>query len=272
MNKKKWNLKRVLYTTIKVIDILLLVITIAVSVIMGLYMIFEWKYPRFSNIPAAICCITFALIPAIIMTIWLIALKFLKKSYICGAGFVGIFIAIILFLPTLIVCILAPIESFTTDIKNYRKIDTYVVYDNAFYNELFPRMPVTRIIENGEFVYYDTDYYYRCRADFEFTVDIYAEWKLGEDSFNEELARVKELYRMYEGYDGSDSYYKYTEIDKGDYTCLIRYYGADPFSEADNDYSYFVFAYDESNKRVRYIVCYSQENGVNQPYYLELEW
>lgn len=37
-------------------------------------------------------------------------------------------------------------------------------------------------------------------------------------------------------------------------------------------YTYYIFAYDEENLVVRYILCYSLENGYYQPYYLSLEW
>ena len=36
--------------------------------------------------------------------------------------------------------------------------------------------------------------------------------------------------------------------------------------------NFYIFAYDEENLRVRYILCDSLENGCDQPYYLSLQW
>ena len=104
-----------------------------------------------------------------------------------------------------------------------------------------------------------------------------------KDEFYEEVARVKELF---EKYSETDDYLLdenrsihtiegYTTIKKGNYTCLFygsSYTNDDPFSKATDNYEYDIFAYDEKNLKVRYISCASLENGVDQPYYLELEW
>lgn len=72
-----------------------------------------------------------------------------------------------------------------------------------------------------------------------------------------------------------NSGYKYVTVQKGDYTCLVRYSsfnGDSVFEEEPNNYTYYIFAYDEANLRVRYIYCRSMENGADQSYYLSLEW
>ena len=66
--------------------------------------------------------------------------------------------------------------------------------------------------------------------------------------------------------------YKFAELMKGDYHCLILYSGDEPFNKATDNYDYIIFAYNNKTKTVRYICCDSLENGADQPYYLELEW
>ena len=53
---------------------------------------------------------------------------------------------------------------------------------------------------------------------------------------------------------------------------MILYCGEEPFTEVTDNYTYYIFAYDLSAHLVRYILCDSNENGVDQPYYLELDW
>ena len=143
-----------------------------------------------------------------------------------------------------------------------------------FYQELFPSWPryfTTEKDENGEWVttYLDSKYYYRYLVGFDYTYDIYAEWPLEKDDFDKEVLRVQNLYSEYST-DGCI----YETIKKGDYVCLFRYYSkySTPFEAVNDNYSYWIFAYNEENLRVRYIYCDSLENGVDQPYYLSLEW
>ena len=42
--------------------------------------------------------------------------------------------------------------------------------------------------------------------------------------------------------------YKFVEIEKGEYTCLILYSGDEPFQKATNNYQYLIFAYSETMK------------------------
>ena len=67
-------------------------------------------------------------------------------------------------------------------------------------------------------------------------------------------------------------YYEFAELKKGDYNCLVLYYGDEPFSAVTDSYTYIIFAYNDMTKTVRYIYCDSLENGADQPYYLELDW
>ena len=126
--------------------------------------------------------------------------------------------------------------------------------------------------EDGEWeaIYLDAKYYYRFFYGMDYTYDIYAEWPLEADKFGEEVQRVKGVFGK--AIADNPYGYKFVEIEKGEYTCLILYSGDEPFQKATNNYQYLIFAYSETTYSVRYIYCDSLENGVDQPYYLQLDW
>lgn len=218
-------------------------------------------------------CIVIAFIPLIIIT----CLHFLKREEKRFKFIKEIALVLaILCLPISCICSLnVHGPSITENIKNYRKLDADCLANNSmFYQELFPSWPryfTTEKDENGELVttYLDSKYYYRYLVGFDYTYDIYAEWPLEKDDFDKEVLRVQNLYSEYST-DGCI----YETIKKGDYVCLFRYYSkySTPFEAVNDNYSYWIFAYNEENLRVRYIYCDSLENGVDQPYYLSLEW
>ena len=167
-------------------------------------------------------------------------------------------------------------RSETTDFRNYRDFDPdCLATRNKVFNEVFPMWP--HYFENvknedGEWedVYLDAKYYYQFFYGMDYTYDIYAEWPLEADKFGEEVQRVK---GVFEKAIADKTYgYKFVEIEKGEYTCLILYSGDEPFRKATNNYQYLIFAYSETTNSVRYIYCDSLENGVDQPYYLQLDW
>lgn len=159
----------------------------------------------------------------------------------------------------------------TTDITNYRKLDPDCIANrSALFQDLFPTWPnYFKNVENErggwDVVYLDAKYYYHYYRFLDYTYDIYAEWPLDGDKFTEEVKRARGV--MEESKHGI-----FLEINKGDFTCLIRYLGNEPFKKATDNYTYFIFAYNEKTNVVRYIMCDSLENGVDQPYYLQLEW
>ena len=167
-------------------------------------------------------------------------------------------------------------RSETTDFRNYRDFDPdCLATRNKVFNEVFPMWP--HYFENvknedGEWeaIYLDAKYYYRFFYGMDYTYDIYAEWPLEADKFGEEVQRVK---GVFEKAIADNTYgYKFVEIEKGEYTCLILYSGDEPFQKATNNYQYLIFAYSETTNSVRYIYCDSLENGVDQPHYLQLDW
>ena len=164
----------------------------------------------------------------------------------------------------------------TTDFRYYRDFDPdCLATRNKVFNEVFPTWP--HYFENvknedGEWeaIYLDAKYYYRFFYGMDYTYDIYAEWPLEADKFGEEVQRVK---GVFEKAIADKTYgYKFVEIEKGEYTCLILYSGDEPFQKATNNYQYLIFAYSETANVVRYIYCDSLENGADQPYYLQLDW
>ena len=167
-------------------------------------------------------------------------------------------------------------RSETTDFRNYRDFDPDCLDTrNKVFNEFFPMWPhyfenVKNEDDEWEAVYLDAKYYYRFFYGMDYTYDIYAEWPLEADKFGGEVQRVK---GVFEKAIADKTYgYKFVEIEKGEYTCLILYSGDEPFQKATNNYQYLIFAYSETTNSVRYIYCDSLENGADQPYYLQLDW
>jgi hypothetical protein len=113
-------------------------------------------------------------------------------------------------------------------------------------------------------VYRNARYLYRKLPAMDYTYDIYAEWRLGKEAFQEEVSRVKTLYDIRAT--------NYVTIEKENYVCFIYYFGDPPFERVTDSYTYYIFAYDEEKQTVRYIWCNSLENGADQPYYLSLDW
>lgn len=166
-------------------------------------------------------------------------------------------------------------KSETTDIRNYRLLDVHCLANrNLFFQDLFPVWPhyfenVVQADGSVETVYLDAHYYYRYLSFMDYTYDIYAQWPLEKEEFDNEVARVQALYNSgAEIYDYCD----YRIVKKGNYTCFFLYDGDSPFQEVTDNYTYYIFAYDEQNLTVRYIMCDSLENGADQPYYLSLDW
>ncbi|MEZ3496951.1 MAG: MerR family transcriptional regulator [Lachnospiraceae bacterium] len=166
-------------------------------------------------------------------------------------------------------------KSETTDIRNYRKFDAECLANQSrVFQAFFPLQAhyfenIKRPNGAWEAVYLDAEYCYRYWRVMDYTYDIYAEWPLEEQVFREEVERVRLLFERFRA---EHTYYKYTEAETERHTCWILYTGNSPFQKATDNYNYVIFAFDESQNRVRYIYCDSLENGVDQPYYLELEW
>lgn len=162
----------------------------------------------------------------------------------------------------------------TTDIEEYCDLDADCPANrDFFFRELFPSMPhyfenVEQSSGHFETVYLDAHYYYRYLSIMDYTYDVYAQWPLEKENFDKEVSRVKALYENH----AAEYNRSYVIAEHGSYTCLIAYTGNPPFQKVTDSYTYYIFAYDEENLVVRYILCDSLENGADQPYYLSLDW
>ncbi len=145
--------------------------------------------------------------------------------------------------------------SLTEDIMNYRYLDPECMENrSAAYQNLFPQWARDK---NAKY-----RYYYHSDFGWFYTDDIYAEWTLGQIDFDKEVERVRSIY------DGT----VWKEVQKGDYTCLFDRSTAPIFEEVESDYNYYIFAYNEKTRTVRYFHCYSAGISGARPYYLDVEW
>ena len=164
-------------------------------------------------------------------------------------------------------------------ISSYRIVSHSETHDYSHYLEFDEMIPVSS--DNMEYAFFATKprfyeiidgkkvesgkYFYRNLPRWNYTYDIYAEWSVTQEELESELARVNELFEKKTGG-------KRVNIQNGTYMCVILYYGQEPFKPVSDNYTYFIFAYDETDLRVRYVLCDSLEHGDDQPYYLELDW
>lgn len=163
----------------------------------------------------------------------------------------------------------------TTDFSNYRDFDAACIANRSErFQELFPKWPhyfenIETSDGNWETVYLDACYYYKYSIGWDYTYDIFAEWPLKEEDFWKEVERAELWFEKY-----SSNTHKNAIVKKGNYTCFILYdsWNSEPFQAEKESYTYFIFAYDKQNLRVRYICCDSLNDGVEQPYYLTLDW
>ena len=167
-------------------------------------------------------------------------------------------------------------RSQTTDFRDYRDFDADCLANrNVVFQELFPNWPhyfenVKQADGSYKTVYLDSHYYYNYHQGFDYTYDIYAEWPLSEDEYTKEVKRATAVFTK--NIENKTYNYKFVELIKGDYNCLVLYSGDEPFKKATDNYDYIIFAYNDKIQTVRYIYCDSLENGADQPYYLELDW
>lgn len=232
-----------------------------------------YHYPIFE--PIMIVLTTMSFLPSIAVLIFSkTKFKWKKIARRILLGFCILSIPVSLFMSLGIVS-----KSETTSFRNYRDFDAHCIANrDIMFQELFPNWPnyfenVKQEDGTYETVYLDAHYYYHYYQGFDYTYDIYAEWPLEKENFEKEVARAKGVFVKY--MPTKEDFSKFVTMQKGNYTCWILYYNygeEKPFEKATNNYDYIIFAYDETNLRVRYLACTSLENGADQPYFLELEW
>lgn len=262
--KVKTNIPKILFSLFKAIIITVIVwLPILLSLFVVIIDIRNNHYPVFS--PKLIIATIVSLLPSIMIMVIPKIKKFIKRILL---------VLCILCIPVSFILSFGVVSrSETTDFRNYRDFDADCLANRSmFFQELFPLWPhyfvnVKQPDGNWEAVYLDAHYFYRNLPAMDYTYDIYAEWPLEKEAFDAEVARVQALYE-----NDTNNHYAYDMVKKGNYTCLFRYNGDPPFEEVSWSYTYYIFAYDEQNLTVRYILCDSLEDGVDQPYYLSLDW
>lgn len=257
---------RPLKVVLRFIKSLLIFTAVWLPIVLSLLVVMDslnkWRYPIFSFAALGLTVISFW--PSI-SVLALSKTRWNRKKILKGVLLIlcVLSIPISLFMSCCII-----LGSKTTDFVNYRDLDADCLANrSSFFHELFPKWPhyfECELQPDGHLktVYLDAHYYYCKRPGMDYTYDIYAEWPLEKDNFDKEVARVRELFETKE----------YEVVQKGSYTCFFSYNGDPPFEEVTDSYTYFIFAYNETNLVVRYIMCDSLENGLDQPYYLSLEW
>lgn len=194
----------------------------------------------------------------------------------------------LLLIPCLYCAVAAPLTvwqgmisgSETTDFQDYRYFDVECEANNdGLFQNLFPEEPhyyeVTDRQPNGRgtAVYLDASYCYQFSQRYPWFCNIYAEWPLEQEAFSLEINRVKSVF---DNYTSSEAYeagrQEYLTVQKGPYTCMIVYFGEEPFTQTEGSYTYWIFAYNEQTYRVRYIYCQRWGDWEDQPYYLTLDW
>ena len=267
----KTNIVKMTLSIFKTIVIFAIVwLPILLSLFVVIISINDYHYPVFEPIMVVLTITSF--IPSItVLIVSKTKLKWKKIVHRILLGFCVLSIPVSFFMSFGIVS-----KSQTTDFRNYRDFDADCIANrNVVFQELFPNWPhyfenVKQADGRYETVYLDSHYYYHYYQGFDYTYDIYAEWPLSEDEYSEEVKRATAVFTK--NVENQTYNYRFAEIMKGDYHCLILYSGDEPFKKATDNYDYIIFAYNDKTNIVRYIYCDSLENGADQPYYLELEW
>ena len=239
---------------------------VILSVLVAILSIHSDAYPVFN--PKAFIILIFTLSPTYLMV--LLPKDNVRFPWLTIARRILIVLCILSIPISSITSLGISSRSETSDIRNYRYLDIDCLANrSSFFQDLFPIWPHYFVNEkqpdgSWETVYLDAHYYYRNLPAMDYTYDIYAEWPLEKDEFDKEVSRVQALYE--------DQSRNYAIVQKGDYTCFFLYDGNPPFEEVTDSYTYYIFAFDEQNLTVRYLVCSSLENGIDQPFYLSLDW
>ncbi len=272
----KRNLVKTILRILKsVITLIIVWLPILLSLFIFVLRHGKYEYPHYNSSPKVYIILLLSLLPSVSLLI-LSKLNFSPKKTIKRF----LLVLCVLSLPF---CFIMPIttitHSETTDFRYYRDFDAECIANrSSLFQELFPLWPHTfEGIEQSDgsikTVDLDSRYYYRYLEGMDYTYDIYAEWPLEKEDFDKEVSRVKTLFE--ENKPSENSSYDYVTTKTDNYTCLFLYDtfgGEEIFEKAKSSYTYYIFAYNEKDSRVRYIFCESLESGVDQPYYLQLDW
>ena len=225
----------------------------------------DYHYPKGS--PKARALTILFLIPAVLTVV--LPLFRTKAAWLCRMRRIVAVICVLCLLPSLLFSFALFDRSETNTIWAYRRFDLNCPanYDGAF-QSLFPM----------ESMFLDGKQYYYCYQETVFgkSCVILSEWQLKDDEFAEEVDRVRELFEKdYPKWGRWDRTVMQT-YQQGNYIGLLCYEGQSPITEVQksegHDGVYYLFAYDESEKTVRYLYFYSEIGDNSTSYYNSLNW
>lgn len=125
---------------------------------------------------------------------------------------------------------------------------------------LFPdEIPENALISSDKYFHsvpFTTKYFYKYSCDLDTFINIFAEWKLNPDEYEEAKSNaIKST--------------KHTE-QKGDW--VLAYYSDIYNDEYYFEPNYYIFAYNDKSNKVRYIADITDGSRSGEPYYMTLDW
>lgn len=162
-----------------------------------------------------------------------------------------------------------PVYSETNDPENYLVLGSYArAYSDSIY-KLFPAtIPKSAVSEDSRWFPPDrfpetTKYHYDFEDVIDPQFDIYGEWVLPREEFDQELLRIRTYFP-----DGPNQ-----QVQWGNWVCMS--FTSQPLEKAEEygHYYYLIFAYCEERAALRYIASYCMDGGEeDMPYFLGLDW
>ena len=154
-----------------------------------------------------------------------------------------------------------PVYSETENPRHYLVLDSDIdTYVDGIYRIFPPTIPISARVDTSSSDYPETTkYYYKSEHSIYSSYDIFAEWVLTEK--REYEAAKKEVFGNNE-----DLFPKVTT--RGEWKCV---YYSDTESIAEQGFTYYmIFAYNDTEQKVRYII--SSDQNYSAPYYQKLDW
>lgn len=216
----------------------------------------QYHYPKGSALVRVLAAVF--LLPAVLTLV--LPMIHVNRKWLQRLRRIFAILCVCFLLPSLFFSFGIVTRSETDDILNYRCFDADSLAGRSpLLQDLFPLWAPVK----GE-----RQYLYRDLPGFDPTYDVYAEWSLSPEDFWKEIEKARTVLDAHTS--------EVLTIRKGPWICLCSFpfHSAedDPFEPVHDSYEYSIFAYNETELRVRYLDGYSLEDGFYQPYYLELDW
>lgn len=160
----------------------------------------------------------------------------------------------IYYLPLIILQMFLPYYSYTENPKNYLEFDSQcTIYKDR---ELFDLFPLWKPSERT-----NEKYCYRYINSLDYSYDVYVEWQLNSNDFEQALKNAQ------------TECGEYKIMVRGSYTCYYyKYIPEISYNKDKENFDYLIFAYDDNTNTVRYISSYSVDYPYATPIIYELDW